>query len=186
MSKQVKIPLSNNQSSIRFPDKCVYCSQPQEKTVDIIAAVSDKYSTRKGQRIINTTRTYSMKFSTPYCTACTIRADRFKEYQKRGKIVGVALAIVIAVIAYTFNLGNWQSLFSESIVIVIIMIVGVPGLGGVVGWQVSTALLCKDYYDALGLALSFTKDRKAIVAKFTNEALAEEFARINGLSIEKY
>lgn len=179
MTNLIKIPMVDGKFNVSFPEKCVYCGKPQEFIVPITASRS---SGGRYNRIRQ-----SATFQVPYCQEHSQSNKKYRTWL--GAIFFVCLAFSCAaqlMISFALDLQETFQIcvLGPALALVFAFLVGNLGVRKIWGsFDQTVADLPRSTVDG-GLGLEMAMGTDTVGFSFSNDIIAQEFARLNGLTIE--
>jgi hypothetical protein len=179
MTNLIKIPIMDGKFEVRFPEKCVYCGKSQEIIVPITASRS---SGSQYNRIHK-----RATFQVPYC----------QEHSRSNKTYRTWLSVLFftclafscaaqLIISFALDLQETFQIcvLGPTLALVFAFLVGNLGVRKVWSrFDKTFAELPGSWVDG-GLGLSMMMGGDVVGFSFSNQAIAQEFAQMNGLSVE--
>lgn len=197
LSKTVVLPIVDNKIAVNFPNKCIYCAGFAETTMQ------QKVNTRVEYR--NQTVTYTLNFGIPYCRYHANLSESNDKFLSKLFIYSWIPATVVNLILaprffgmsfseflkYTYIEGAvgflmWGFVNFIPALGIAILIYSLPKLLPFIFKNNETLRHQPSFFTqggGLGVSMNFQTDRKAMIFKFANSAIAEEFAKINNVKI---
>lgn len=179
MKNLVKIPIVDGKFDVRFPEKCVFCGKPQEVIVPIAASRS---SGTQYNRIHE-----SATFQVPYCREHSQSNKKYRTWLSLLFFTCLAFSCAAQlIISFTLDLQETFQVcvLGPTLALIFAFLVGNLGVRKVWGTFDKTFAGLPGVGVSGGLGLSMLMGGDVVGFSFSNQAIAEEFARMNGLPIE--
>jgi hypothetical protein len=167
--------------NIRFPEKCVYCGKPQEVLVPIVASRSS------GSRY-NRVR-QSATFQVPYCQEHSQSNKKYRTWLSLIFFICLAFSCTAQlIISFALDLQETFQICVLGPVLALLFAFLVGNLGVRKVWgnfnEIVANLPGAGMDGGLGLKMSMGTD--VVGFSFTDQTIAQEFARLNGLPVEYF
>lgn len=172
--KKVSIPIVDGKYRALFPEKCVYCGAPKEVEMRLTASRTKSYGRRKAY--------YSARFQVPYC------AEHARESKRNARVLTVGFVTVLLT-SCCVMFGITTSINRNPPTLLLIFLALVACGLAFAGRELFRRVMSRSVGTMadmtggshLGLKVKLAGDE--IVFSFTNDQVAEEFARLNGQSV---
>lgn len=171
------IPIVDGKVSVQFPQRCVYCSKPQELTVGVVASRSSGTQYYRQHS--------SVTFDAPYC----------RDHANKAKQLGLVLNIIFflclliscatsILVSFALDLQDTFQIcvLGPGLALIFAILTGSIGVRKIWGFFNNEVRDLPGFFGQGHLGIKVMMSNEQIGIAFINEEIGHEFARLNKLS----